>query len=143
MSSIIPLLPVLLRRTKNNPVLIGDPGVGKTAVVEGIAQLIVSPAAPAGLRGRALIALDVGSLVAGTQYRGAFEERLTVGAEGASHAGVMSCHAKAVPRHAWPALRHNSMLLHATSHHAVVHLSSHALPCHTVPWPTMCRTLVS
>ncbi|PRW59843.1 ATP-dependent chaperone [Chlorella sorokiniana] len=70
-------LQVLLRRTKNNPVLIGDPGVGKTALVEGIAQLIVSPAAPPGLRGRALIALDVGSLVAGTQYRGAFEERLT------------------------------------------------------------------
>ena len=70
---------VLLRRTKNNPVLIGDPGVGKTAVAEGIAQLLVSPAAPPGLRGRSLIALDVGSLVAGTQYRGAFEERLTVG----------------------------------------------------------------
>lgn len=52
--------------------------MGKTAVAEGIAQLIVSPAAPLGLRGRALIALDVGSLVAGTQYRGAFEERLTV-----------------------------------------------------------------
>ncbi|EFN53395.1 hypothetical protein CHLNCDRAFT_6558, partial [Chlorella variabilis] len=68
---------VLLRRTKNNPVLIGDPGVGKTAVAEGIAQLIVSPAAPPGLAGRALIAVDVGSLVAGTQYRGAFEERLT------------------------------------------------------------------
>lgn len=71
---------VLLRRTKNNPVLLGDPGVGKTAVAEGLAQLIVSPGAPPGLRGRALISLDVGSLVAGTQYRGAFEERITVGA---------------------------------------------------------------
>ena len=70
---------MLLRRTKNNPVLIGDPGVGKTAVAEGIAQLIVSPAAPPGLGSRSLIALDVGSLVAGTQYRGAFEERITVG----------------------------------------------------------------
>lgn len=69
---------MLLRRTKNNPVLIGDPGVGKTAVAEGIAQLIASSAAPPGLAGRSLIALDVGSLVAGTQYRGAFEERLTV-----------------------------------------------------------------
>ncbi len=74
------LLQVLLRRTKNNPVLIGDPGVGKTAVAEGLAQLIASPSAPPGLAGRALISLDVGSLVAGTQYRGAFEERLTVGA---------------------------------------------------------------
>ncbi|KAL4435856.1 hypothetical protein ABPG77_000618 [Micractinium sp. CCAP 211/92] len=70
-------LQVLLRRTKNNPVLIGDPGVGKTAVAEGLAQLIASPSAPPGLAGRALISLDVGSLVAGTQYRGAFEERLT------------------------------------------------------------------
>jgi ATP-dependent Clp protease ATP-binding subunit ClpA len=72
------LTQVLLRRTKNNPVLVGDPGVGKTAVAEGIAQLIASPAAPPGLAGRSLISLDVGSLVAGTQYRGSFEERLTV-----------------------------------------------------------------
>jgi hypothetical protein len=81
---------VLLRRTKNNPVLIGDPGVGKTAVAEGIAQLIVSPAAPPGLAGRALIALDVGSLVSGTQYRGAFEERITVGGclGGCFHVGL-------------------------------------------------------
>ena len=71
--------------------LIGDPGVGKTALVEGIAQLIVSPAAPPGLRGRALIGLDVGSLVAGTQYRGAFEERLTVGGCEAWEGHAMPC----------------------------------------------------
>ena len=82
-----PFSQVLLRRTKNNPVLIGDPGVGKTAVAEGIAQLIVSPAAPPGLAGRALIALDVGSLVSGTQYRGAFEERITVGGRAGGRAG--------------------------------------------------------
>ena len=86
----LPCPQVLLRRTKNNPVLIGDPGVGKTAVAEGIAQLIVSPAAPPGLAVRALIALDVGSLVSGTQYRGAFEERITVGGclGGCLHVGL-------------------------------------------------------
>ena len=69
-------LQILLRRTKNNPVLIGDPGVGKTAIAEGIAQLAASPLAPRDLRGRSVVALDLGALVAGTQYRGAFEERL-------------------------------------------------------------------
>lgn len=69
-------LQILLRRYKNNPVFIGEPGVGKTALAEGIAQLAVSPTAPAALRGRSIIALDLGALVAGTQYRGAFEERL-------------------------------------------------------------------
>lgn len=69
-------LQILLRRTKNNPVLIGDPGVGKTAIVEGIAQAAASPLAPPALRGRSIVALDLGALVAGTQYRGAFEERL-------------------------------------------------------------------
>lgn len=58
-------LQILLRRTKNNPVLIGDPGVGKTAVVEGIAQLAVSPLAPLALQGRCIVALDVGAMVAG------------------------------------------------------------------------------
>jgi len=70
------VLQILLRRTKNNPVLIGDPGVGKTAVAEGVAQLAASPAAPPALRGRSIVSVDVGSLIAGTQYRGAFEERL-------------------------------------------------------------------
>ena len=70
------VLQVLLRRTKNNPVLIGDPGVGKTAVVEGIAQLMISPDCPKALQGCSLVAVDIGNLVAGTQYRGAFEERL-------------------------------------------------------------------
>ncbi|MCL2192798.1 MAG: ATP-dependent Clp protease ATP-binding subunit [Treponema sp.] len=67
---------ILVRRTKNNPVLVGEPGVGKTAIVEGLAQLLVSDKVPEALAGRRLLSLDMGAVVAGTKYRGEFEERL-------------------------------------------------------------------
>ena len=81
------VIQILSRRTKNNPVLIGEPGVGKTAVVEGLAQRIVAGDVPETLQGKRLLTLDVGSLVAGTKYRGEFEERLKKVIEEIKNAG--------------------------------------------------------
>jgi ATP-dependent Clp protease ATP-binding subunit ClpC len=78
---------ILARRTKNNPVLVGEPGVGKTAIVEGLAQLLAGESVPDALSGRRILSLDLGSVVAGTKYRGEFEERLKKIMKEITHAG--------------------------------------------------------
>jgi ATP-dependent Clp protease ATP-binding subunit ClpC len=78
---------ILARRTKNNPVLIGEPGVGKTAIVEGLAQVLTGSGVPEALTGRRILSLDMGSVVAGTKYRGEFEERLKKIMREITHAG--------------------------------------------------------
>ncbi len=81
------VIEILSRRTKNNPVLIGEPGVGKTAIVEGLARRIVAGDVPEGLKGKLVISLDMGALVAGAKYRGEFEERLKAVLKEVSDAG--------------------------------------------------------
>ncbi|HBD86547.1 MAG TPA: ATP-dependent chaperone ClpB, partial [Clostridiales bacterium] len=70
------VIQILSRRTKNNPVLIGEPGVGKTAVAEGLAQRVAKGQVPDTLRGHRIVTLDIASMLAGTKYRGDFEERI-------------------------------------------------------------------
>ena len=89
------VIQILSRRTKNNPALIGEPGVGKTAIVEGLAQRIIAGDVPEQLLNKRLLMLDIGALVAGTKYRGEFEERLKKVIEEVKETGEHPLHRRA------------------------------------------------
>ena len=92
---------ILSRRTKNNPVLIGEPGVGKTAIVEGLAQRIIKGDVPEGLKRKRLVVLDIGALIAGAKFRGEFEERLKKVIEEIKVAGLSLPEANQIELHPW------------------------------------------